>query len=86
LANIEILEHEHQEIVFEAEAIRLAAERRFRVPGCPWGCDQGWHEIVFSEFGPLDDIPENDPAVMVLPHGLIVFACECNSAGGEVRL
>jgi len=80
-----VIEHEHQEIILETEAYRLAAERRFRVPGCPWGCDgSGFHEIALSEYGPLDAIPENDPAVIVLPH-MILFTCECNSMGGGVR-
>jgi len=64
-------------ILEEAQARRLAAERRFRVPGCSYGCEDGFHEIALGEYGPLDAIPENDPAVIVYPHGLIVFACEC---------
>jgi len=79
-----ILDYEHQQILEEAQAHRLAAERRFHVPGCPWGCEEGWHEIALSEYGPLDGIAE--PEVVVLPWGLLLFACECNSgAGGGVR-
>lgn len=80
-----IIDHEHQLILEEDQAHRLANERRFAMPGCPWGCDNGWHEILFSEFGPLDRIPLPDPAVIVLPHGLILIACDCNSGvGGRV--
>jgi len=85
MASPEILDYEHKEFLEEDAARRLAAERRFHVPGCPWGCEDGFHEIALSEYGPLDAIPENDPAVVVYPHGLILFACECNSAGGGVR-
>jgi len=85
MVSLDILDHEHQMILEEDQARRLDAERRFHVPGCPWGCEDGFHEIAFSEYGPLDAIPENDPAVVVLPH-MILFACECNSgAGGGVR-
>lgn len=84
-----ILDHEHRQILEEDAARRLAAERRYAVPGCPWGCDgSGWREIALSEYGPLDAIPANDPAVIVFPHGLIVFPCECNKiviVGGRVR-
>ena len=71
--------HEHQKIIEEARARRLAAERRHAVPGCPWGCEGGWHQIALHEFGPLDLIPLPDPAVIILPWGLILFACECNT-------
>lgn len=77
-----ILDHEHQMIIEEDCARRLEMERRFAVPGCPWDCWDGWHEIAFYEFDPLDPIPM--PPAIVLPHGLILIACECNStrAGG----
>ena len=74
----EVLDHEYQMILEEDQSRRLAAERRFAVPGCPWGCWDGWHEIALHEFGPLDLIPLPDPAVIVYPH-MIVFACECRS-------
>jgi hypothetical protein len=80
---MDILDYEHQELIEEAQARRLAAERRHAVPGCPWGCDgSGWHEIALAEYGPLDAIPEVDPAVIVLPWGLLLFACECSSGAG----
>ena len=75
--SLEILNHEHQQILEETRTHRLAAERRHALPGCPWGCEDGRHQIALREFGPLDAIPENDPAVIVYPH-MIVFACECN--------
>ena len=77
MPSTEILDHEHQEIILEDQARRLTAERRFRVPGCPWDCEDGWHTITFNELNPLDLIPS--PPIIVLPHGLILFACECNS-------
>lgn len=77
MASITILDHEHQQIIEEDRARRLAAERRHAVPGCPWGCWSGWHEIALREYGPLDAIAENDLAVIVYPH-MIVFVCECN--------
>lgn len=77
----EILDHQHQQILEEDRARRLAAERRYAVPGCPWGCEDGRHEIVFGEFGPLDLIPLPSKDVIVYPH-MIVFACECRSRGG----
>ena len=73
----EILEHEHEQILLEDQARRLTAERRFAVPGCAWGCEDGWHQISLGEFGPLDLIPLPSKDVIVYPHGLIVFACEC---------
>jgi len=79
-----ILDHKHQEILEEIQTHHLDAERRFHIPGCPWGCEDGFHEIALHEYGPLDAIAENDPAVIVLPH-MILFACECSSAGGGVR-
>jgi len=80
---LEILDHEHQELIAHLEARRLAAERRHAVPGCGYGCEDGFHEIALGEYGPLDAIPEDDPAVIVLPW-MLLFACECNSAGGGV--
>jgi len=77
-----ILDREHQMILEEDAARRLAAERRFYVPGCPWGCEDGWHEIVFSEYDPLDPIPLSSPAVIVLPW-MLLFACECNTVTGD---
>lgn len=86
MVSMEILDHEHQMVLEEGQACRLQNEHRFAVPGCPWDCWDGWHEIALREFGPLDLIPLPDPAVIVLPHGLILAACECNSgAGGKVR-
>lgn len=80
---IEIFDHEHQMILEEKIALILQNERRFAVPGCPWDCEDGWHEIILSEFGPLDLIPLPSPQVVVLPHGLILVACECNVTRGS---
>ena len=86
MVSIEILDHEHQVVLEEKIALILQNERRHAVPGCPWGCEDGWHEIAFHELDPLDFIPLPSPSVIVLPHGLILFACECNSVtGGRVR-
>lgn len=86
MVSTQILDHEHQQILKEAQACRLAAERRFAVPGCPWDCEDGWHEIAFSEFDPLDLIPLPSPQIIILPHGLILVACECNiTMNGRVR-
>ena len=86
MPSMTILDHEHQQILLEDQARRLQTEHRFAVPGCAWDCEDGWHEIAFNEFGPLDLIPLPDPAVIVLPHSLIVFACACNfTMGGRVR-
>ena len=85
MVSIEILDHEHQMVHEEDQARRQQDERRFAVSGCPWDCEDGWHEIPFSEFDPLDLIPLSSPAVIVLPH-MFLFACECNSVtGGGVR-
>ena len=85
MPSMTILDHEHQQILLEDRARRLQNEHRFAVPGCPWDCEDGWHEILFSEFDPLDLIPLSSPAVIVLPH-MFLFACECNSVtGGRVR-
>lgn len=84
--SLTILDHEHRQILEEDYIHRLQNERRFSMPGCPWDCEDGWHEIALSEFGPLDLIPLPSPQVIALPHGLILVACECNSTrGGGVR-
>ena len=86
MPSLEILDHEHQEIILEDRARRLQNEHRFAMPSCPWDCEDGWHEIPLSELDPLDLIPLPGRDVIVYPHGLIVFACECNSTrGGGVR-
>jgi len=44
------LDWEYQQEVEEACAHRLELERRFSVPGCPWGCDgSGWRELLDHE-------------------------------------
>jgi len=83
---MEILDYEHEQILLEDQIRRLQDEHRFAMPGCGYDCWDGWHEIIFNEFGPLDLIPLPDPAVIILPHGLILIACECNSTkSGGVR-
>ena len=82
---LEIIDLEYQMILDEKLMLILQNERQFAVPGCPWDCEDGWHEIPFSEFSPLDLIPLSSPAIIVLPH-MFLFACECNSVtGGGVR-
>jgi len=68
------LEYEHYlEILKENAARRLAAERRFRVPGCPWGCDgSGWRLVE-------DDEDQEPHFLDVIVHGQLWTPCECNS-------
>jgi len=69
----EVLEHEHQKIIFGAEVARLTAERRFHVPGCPWGCDgSGWRMVE-------DDEDQEPHFLDVIAHGQLWTPCECNS-------
>lgn len=56
----------------------LEMERRFGVPGCPYDCWDGWHTVLFRELDPQDHIPSDSE--IVLPWGLILTPCGCNSA------
>jgi len=73
MPSTQILDHEHQTILEEVRAARLAAERRFRVPGCPWGCDgSGWRLVE-------DDQDQETHFLDVIAHGQLWTPCECNS-------
>jgi hypothetical protein len=68
--SLAVLDHEHQQILEEAQASRLAAERRHAAPGCPWGCEDGWR--VIEE----DQTPRPGEVVV---GGILYTPCECNS-------
>lgn len=76
MPSLEILNLERRQIREECEERRRGWEVRFGPrSGCPWGCDgSGWREVAFDEM--LFDHPA---FATVLPHGLLLFPCECNS-------
>lgn len=59
--------------LLEYETIhRLDLERRFHVPGCPWGCDgSGWLPVHEDE----DQTPR---PLEVMADGVLYTPCECN--------
>ena len=68
---------QHLEILRECEERRERNERRYSPPptACPWGCDgPGWREVYLDELG-----HDHLAFAIVFPHGLALFACECNS-------
>lgn len=70
------VEAEYADLLEYEAAQLLEKERRFGVPGCPYGCWNGWHEIALHELGPWDHIPSDKE--ILFPHGLIITPCGCN--------
>lgn len=76
MPSLQILKLEERLIQEECEGRRKGWEQRYgRRNGCDYDCDEGFHEVLFSELG-WDHLAFAD---VVFPHGLALFACECNS-------